>query len=171
MSLDLLITEQLDSNHDLAIAYSPDSLVEFFNALLIVIQNVELIISQSKQVEEGLQNFTLGPSVAATHDAHPELLRSANLLKSIFHIYRSYTSFGAVNKVNVEDGTLFFSRSDFLETTKNGTFIWASQPFSTHESEEENDALVLDAIIGANECYNVVAFMGSIISTVLKGRF
>lgn len=122
------------------------------------------------QVEQGLQDFTFELSVTPTLDPHSVLLRSAHLLKSIFHIFRSYTSFGAVETVNTGNGAISFSRSNFRETTETGKFIWADQPFGSIAFDGEDDEKNFDAIVSANECYKVVAFMGKIIATVLKGE-
>lgn len=122
------------------------------------------------QIEQGLQDFTFEPSVTPALDTHSVLFRSAYLLKSIFHIFRSYTSFGAVKTVNTGNGALSFSRSNFHETTESGKFIWADQPFGGIAFDEEDGEKNFDAIISANECYKVVAFMGKIIATVLKGE-
>ncbi|KAE9966857.1 hypothetical protein EG328_008586 [Venturia inaequalis] len=82
-------------------------------------------------VEQGLRTLTFDPLVTPALEPHSVLLRSAHLLKSIFYIFRCYTSFGAVKKIKYGSDGLTFSRSDLHEITEAGKFIWADQPFGS----------------------------------------
>jgi hypothetical protein len=160
--------ETQESSNELAIVYSLESLIHFFTTLFFVLQNFATIVPQ---IEQDLQTFTFSPLTLALQDPHLTLLRSTNLLKAIFHIYRGHTSFGAVEEVSDEYETLSYSRSDFFESTRNGCFIWADNPLGKIEFEGEKGEQALDTIVSTHECFNMVAFMGTIISTVLKGKF
>lgn len=153
--------ESADSNNEVLTPTSKESLH----------QPEASAVQPISSIEQGLQTLTFEPQVTTAFEPHSALLRSAHLLKSIFHIFRCYTSFGAVETVSHGDGALSFSRSNFHETTETGKFIWADQPFGSIAFDGEDGENDLDTIISANECYKVVAFMGKIISTVLKGEF
>ncbi|TID22642.1 hypothetical protein E2P81_ATG01768 [Venturia nashicola] len=122
-------------------------------------------------IERDIQNLTMETPGTPALDPHSILLRSAHLLKSVFHIFRCYTSFGAIETVNHGNGALSFSRSSLEETTATGKFIWVEQPFGRIAFDGEDGEKDLDAIISANECYKVVAFMAKIIATVLAGQY
>jgi hypothetical protein len=75
-----------------------------------------------------------------------------------------------VRKVICGGESLSFERADFFETTECGKFVWSEQPFENLEFEGEKGEKAFEAVVSANKCFNVVAFLGKIINIVLRSK-